>query len=62
VADSWSISNVKTPYLSPTDNITPALTACASPGLFYQVTTDGDISSALGLLFQKAVASARLTQ
>jgi Flp pilus assembly protein TadG len=61
-SDSWSISNVKTPYLAPTDKITPALTSCASPGLFYQVTTDGDISSALGLLFQKAVASARLTQ
>jgi Flp pilus assembly protein TadG len=60
-SDSWSIANVKTPYLSPTDNITPALTSCASPGLFYQVTTDGDISSALGALFQKAVASARLT-
>ncbi|MDB5674032.1 MAG: hypothetical protein JWM65_1014 [Sphingomonas bacterium] len=60
-SDSWSISNVKTPYLSPTDTITPALTSCASPGLFYQVTTDGDISSALGTLFQKAVASARLT-
>ncbi len=61
-SDSWSIANVKTPYLSPTDLITPALTACASPGLFYQVTTDGDISTALGTLFQKAVASARLTQ
>lgn len=60
-SDNWSIANVKTPYLSPTDNITPALTSCASPGLFYQVTTDGDISSALGALFQKAVASARLT-
>ena len=61
-SDSWSISNVKTPYLSPTDTITPALTTCASPGLFYQVTTDGDISAALATLFQKAVASARLTQ
>ncbi|GAA0310808.1 pilus assembly protein [Sphingomonas oligophenolica] len=61
-SDSWSITNVKTPYLSPTDRITPALTACASPGLFYQVTTDGDISAALATLFQKAVASARLTQ
>ncbi|OYY88850.1 MAG: hypothetical protein B7Y45_13880 [Sphingomonas sp. 28-66-16] len=61
-SDSWSVSNVKNPYLAPTDHITPALTACASPGLFYQVTTDGDISAALGTLFQKAVASARLTQ
>lgn len=61
-SDGWSIANVRTPYLTPTDLITPALTACASPGLFYQVTTDGDISAALGTLFQTAVASARLTQ
>lgn len=61
-SDSWSIANVKTPYLAPTDVITPALTSCASPGLFYQVTTDGDISDALGRLFQKAVATAHLTQ
>lgn len=35
---------------------------CASPGLFYQVSTDGDISAALTSLFQKAVATARLIQ
>jgi Flp pilus assembly protein TadG len=61
-SDSWSISNVKTPYLSPTDKITPALTACASPGLFYQVTTDSDISAALTALFEQAVATAHLLQ
>lgn len=60
-SDSWSITNVKTPYLWPTDNITPALTSCASPGLFYQVTTDSDISAALATLFQRAIAAARLT-
>jgi len=59
---TWSINNVKTPYLSPTDKITPALQQCASPGLFYQVTTDGDISAALTSLFQQAVATAHLTQ
>jgi len=61
-SDSWSQTNVKTPYLSPTDKISPALIACASPGLFYEVTTDGDISAALAALFQKAVATAHLVQ
>jgi len=61
-SDSWSISNVKTPYLSPTDNISPALISCASPGLYYQVTTDSDITAALAALFQRAVATAHLIQ
>jgi Flp pilus assembly protein TadG len=60
-SDSWSVANVKTPFLVP-DKISPALIACASPGLFYQVTTDGDIAAALSALFQKAVATAHLTQ
>lgn len=42
--------------------IEPALQDCASPGLYYKVTTDDDISAALGSLFQKAVSTARLTQ
>jgi hypothetical protein len=36
--------------------------ACASPGLFFQVDTDGDVSAAMFTLFQKAIQSARLTQ
>ncbi len=60
-SDSWSITNVRTPFLSPTDTITPALTNCATPGLFYQVTTNDNISAALAQLFQQAVATARLT-
>ena len=36
--------------------------SCASPGLFFEVATDGDISAAMTQLFQKAVQSARLTQ
>jgi len=36
--------------------------ACASPGLYFQVNTDGDISAAMTTLFQKAVATARLSQ
>jgi len=35
---------------------------CASPGLFFQVSTDGDITAAMTALFQKAVATAHLTQ
>jgi hypothetical protein len=42
--------------------IGPTLQSCASPGLYFQVSTDQDISSAMQALFQKAVATARLTQ
>jgi hypothetical protein len=34
---------------------------CASPGLFFQVSTDQDITAAMAALFQQAVATARLT-
>jgi len=77
-SDPWSVTNVKDPFLSPKDKISPALYSCAAgngeltswppanginPGvLFYQVTTDDDISTALVSLFDKAVAQARLTQ
>jgi hypothetical protein len=36
--------------------------SCASPGLYFQVSTDQDISAAMAALFQQAVATARLTQ
>jgi len=42
--------------------IGPNLESCASTGLFFQVTTDGDITAAMNALFQKAVATARLSQ
>jgi Flp pilus assembly protein TadG len=35
---------------------------CASPGLYFQVNTDGDISAAMQALFQQAVATAYLTR
>ena len=35
--------------------------SCASPGLFFQVTTDGDITAAMQALFGQAIATARLT-
>ncbi len=44
------------------DTIAPAAQACASPGLYFQVNTDGDITSALAALFQKAVATAYLSK
>ena len=50
-------------YIAPiASNIAPTMQACASPGLYFEVTTDGDISSAMSALFQQAVATARLTQ
>ncbi|MET1755057.1 pilus assembly protein TadG-related protein [Novosphingobium sp. RD2P27] len=61
-SDSWSKTNVRDPYLAPVDKITPALQSCASSNqLFYQVTTDSDISAALNALFQAVVQTARLT-
>lgn len=60
--DSWSVTNVKTPYLTSPDKISPALLSCASSGLYYEVTTDDDISAALAALFNKAIATARLSQ
>jgi Flp pilus assembly protein TadG len=35
---------------------------CATSGLYFSITTDGDISSAMQALFEQAVATARLTQ
>ena len=35
---------------------------CASPGLYFEVNTNGDITTALATLFQKAISTARLTQ
>lgn len=60
--DSWSVTNVRNPYLAAPDKISPALTNCASPGLFYKVTSNDDISASLAALFQKAIATAHLTK
>jgi Flp pilus assembly protein TadG len=50
-------------YISPFQpNIAPTLEACASPGLYYQVQTGGDISAAMANLFQLAVQSAYLSK
>ena len=40
----------------------PTCKAARRPGLYFKITTDGDISSAMQALFEQAVATARLTQ
>ena len=45
-----------------TDQAATAMQSCASPGLFYEVQNDGDISAALSSLFQSAVQSAYLSK
>ncbi len=42
--------------------IGPDLESCASEGMFFSVTTDGDITAAMQALFQQAISTARLTQ
>jgi hypothetical protein len=50
-------------YISPFQStIATNLESCASTGLFFSVTTDGDITSALQALFSQAIYAARLTQ
>jgi Flp pilus assembly protein TadG len=50
-------------YISPFQaNIGTQLQSCASPGLYYEVTTGGDISAALADLFDLAVQSAYLSK
>jgi Flp pilus assembly protein TadG len=57
-SNSWYNSYVA-PYQS---QVGPNLQNCASPGLYFSVTTDGDITSAMNTLFQQAVTTSRLTQ
>jgi hypothetical protein len=44
------------------NNIGPNLQSCASPGLYFEVQTGGDISQAMSALFKAAVATASLSQ
>jgi hypothetical protein len=44
------------------NNIAPAMQACASPGLYFEVGPNQGISEAMQALFQKAVGEARLTR
>ncbi len=50
-------------YINPFQpNIGSNLQNCASPGLYFEVSTNQDISSALNTLFNTAVATAHLTK
>ena len=57
-SNTWYNSYVA-PYQS---NIGPNLQSCASPGLYFAVTTDQDITAAMQNLFKASVLTARLTQ
>jgi Flp pilus assembly protein TadG len=49
-------------WISPFQSqIAPNMESCASTGMFFTVTTDGDITAAMEALFQQAIAAARLT-
>jgi Flp pilus assembly protein TadG len=63
-SNSWFNSYVA-PLIPPSasqDNIGAQLQSCASPGLYQEVTTDGDITAALNALFQEAVSTAHLSK
>ena len=50
-------------WIAPFQNqISPNMQSCATPGLFFQITTDGDITAAMAALFQTAITEARLAQ
>lgn len=50
-------------YVAPwVDTISPTMQACASPGLFFEVSPTAGVSQAMAALFQKAVQNARIAQ
>jgi Flp pilus assembly protein TadG len=50
-------------WISPFQSqIATNMQSCASSGLYFSITTDGDISAAMQALFEQAVSTARLTQ
>jgi hypothetical protein len=52
-----------TTWISPWQSqIATNMQNCASPGLYFSITTDGDIATAMQALFEQAVSTARLTQ
>jgi Flp pilus assembly protein TadG len=56
--NSWYNTYVA-PYQA---NLGTNMQNCASPGLYFGITTDGDITAAMQTLFQLAISSARLSQ
>ncbi len=55
-------SGISTFINASTDQAATSLQTCASPGLYYEVQNDGDISAALSALFNMAVQSAYLSR
>jgi Flp pilus assembly protein TadG len=50
-------------WIAPFQNqIGSNMQSCASPGMFFTVTTDGDITAAMQSLFAQAISTARLTK
>jgi hypothetical protein len=50
-------------WIAPFQNqIGSNMQSCASPGMFFTVTTDGDITAAMQSLFAQAISTARLTR
>lgn len=50
-------------WISPFEStLASNIQSCASPGLYFEITTDGDITAAMETLFQLAIATARLSQ
>jgi Flp pilus assembly protein TadG len=57
-SDQWSTTNV----MPQVPNVSPAMKACASPNLYFEVTPTQGIGDAMNKLFEQAIATARLTQ
>ena len=55
---NWWYTNTVAPWVS---QVGPALQACASTGLYFEVAVGEDIGGALSSLFQQAIQSAHLT-
>ena len=56
--NKWYMDNIS----SFQPNIESNMQSCATPGLFFEVNVDGDISAAMSALFQSAVKTAYLTK
>ena len=56
---NWWYNNTVAPWSS---QISANMQSCASTGLYFEVSPTDGISSAMNALFQKAVATARLTR
>ena len=55
----WTGTSTTVP--NPADQLASNMSACATPGYFFQVSVGGDINAAMQALFQKVIASVRIT-